>query len=83
MRAITSIFGKPRVDCMAPTWRLKLGKSNLSKSAMWKEPTPRRTRVIKCTPPTPPAPAMATRLPRRLACSASVTQPILRAKAWL
>jgi hypothetical protein len=32
-------------------------------------------------PPTPPMPAMAIRLPRNIACSSRVSQPMLRAKA--
>src|SRR6185312_16832342 len=42
---------------------------------------PRRVKVSRCTPPTPPSPAIATRLLRSTSCSSGVIQPILRSKA--
>ena len=79
--ASTSAFGRPIVAMMAPTWRLKLTRSKRSKSAMLKAPMPKRARVSRWTPPTPPMPAIATRLPRSACCSHSVTQPMLRSNA--
>ncbi len=80
--AITSSLGRPMLPIVAPAWRLKLAMSKVSKSATRTLPMPIRTSVSRWTPPTPPMPAMATLLPRNAACSASVTQPMLRSNAW-
>ena len=79
--AMTSLLTRSMVLTLQPYWRLKLGTSNRSKSAMLKAPTPRRARVIMWTPPTPPMPASAMRMPRRASCSASVSQPTFRSNA--
>ena len=78
---ITSSFGRPSVLTVAPAWRLKLTRSKVSKSPTLKRPMPSRARVSRCRPPTPPRPAMATRLTRNASCSAGVSQPRLRENA--
>ena len=79
--ASTSTLLRPRVETVAPTWRLKLAVSKTSRSAILKLATPSRARVSRCTPPTPPMPAMATVLARSACCSKSVNQPRLRLNA--
>ena len=81
MATSTSVLGLPKLEIFAPTWRLKLARLNLSKSATRKAPIPSRVRVKKCAPPTPPRPAMAILLCRRIFCSWTVTQPVFREKA--
>ena len=46
----TSIFGRPIVSIVAPTWRLKFAKSKRSKSAIRNAPIPRRAECQEVGP---------------------------------
>ena len=81
MAAIVGQLSRDEMKALAAYFSTLPWPNLLQKSARLKAPMPSRARASRWAPPTPPQPAMATRLPRSAVCSASVSQPTLRSKA--